>query len=102
MPRRATSTSFGGERGNTPVPGPGVAKGNTHARFRKEMQKRVLAAKTLRRLDETLKAEDDRTFLAAFSECANRAFGKPEQAITGADGGSVQVNALLVLPPEAP
>src|SRR5690242_13327191 len=94
MPRRATSTSFGAERGNKPMsPGPGARPGNTVDRFRKEMQERALRADTLHRLDKSLDAKEDAIFLKAFAEVADRGFGKAPQSIehTGADGGPIQL-----------
>lgn len=65
----------------------GTGLGNTIALFKKEMARRAAHATTLRRMDEALKAEDNREFLAAFKECADRGIGPAAQSVDLTTGG---------------
>lgn len=49
-------------------------------------------------MDVALTAEDNREFLAAFKECADRGIGPPAQAFehSGKDGGAIQVEQVWI------
>lgn len=102
MPRRATSTSFGGKSGNTPGRGPEKGKGGRPVDiFRNRMQELALRAAKAKRLETLLddKNEDNSAFLKAFQEVSDRGFGKAPQSIDVTSDGE-QINGLLVVPTE--
>ena len=80
MPRRATSTSFGAERGNKPQsPGPGRQPGLSPEQLKRALAWRASQVKTLKRLDEALESKDHYEFLAAWDRCLERGYGKVAQ-----------------------
>src|SRR5258706_5964431 len=83
MPRRATSTSFGGIQGNKPNggnPSAGRGLGLSPEQLKKALAWRASQAKTLKRLDEALESKDHYEFLAAWDRCLERGYGKVAQA----------------------
>lgn len=88
MPRRATSTSFGAENGNDATRG-GRPPGISPERFRHAMAWRAAREATVARMDQALKSSDDKDFLAAFRECADRGFGKAVQAVDVTSTGAL-------------
>lgn len=85
MPRHATATSFGGERGNPTRPGPG----NPGAIYRKRMAHLANLAAKAKRWETLLSAKngDHETFFKAFDRVSDRAFGRPAQGIDHTNAG---------------
>lgn len=90
MPRRATSTSFGGKSGNRRGSGPNKGEGGRPPEvFRQRMQLLASRDATAQRLEAALRSDDDLVFLKAFAEVANRGYGKAPEHVE--HSGSVDV-----------
>lgn len=82
MPRRATSTSFGGKAGNprnTTIPGTGAPP----EVFRRRMALLASRAKTVKQVEEILDDKDHQHFMRALEYATDRGYGKEAQPLDG-------------------
>jgi len=93
MAKRANATSFGGERGNKPKPGPG----HPGSVYVKRMRMLAELAAKAKRFETVIKDPESPIddFCKVFDRVSDRAFGKPAQSssveLTGDGGGPVQI-----------
>ena len=102
MPKRATSTSFGGKagnKGNTTIPG----TGKPPEMFKRRMQYLADLAAECNRFERILKSDEtpDDTWMKAFDRVADRGYGSPAKSVDLTTNGE-SVNKLLIMPPEEP
>lgn len=92
MPRRATSTSYGREKGN--VQGVGNHKsGDLPQTFKKRLQILATRARTIATVEAILDDAEHPQFGKVWVEAMDRGFGKIPQPVNvgGAGGGPVEV-----------
>ena len=91
MPRRATSTSYGAEHGNTPNPHRTAGPGDLTETFRRRCRVLATRAAEAQRLENMLAETnaDDELWLRAFDRVADRGFGKAVQAVDVTSTGAL-------------
>lgn len=91
LPRRATSTSFGAEKGNQP----GSKNGSPGAVYHKRMKWLAELAAKSKRMEQVLKDPDAPLddFLKVFDRVSDRSYGKPVQPQS--HDGNVALNVVV-------
>ncbi len=82
MPRRATSTSFGGKAGN-PQNKTKAGPGRLPDTFKNRMATLAARAKTAKNVEKILDDDKHPQFMKALEFAADRGFGKAPQPIVG-------------------